>query len=308
MKLRKMTFVVLALLMLILTCCGSPSELSDEVPEETVKETSTEQYTEQTDEPSAETEAKQEELQLDKNYSILFIGNSYTYYNDMPTAIFRMITKDMGYRVNVTAITKGSHKLSQFADPTDEYGAKVEKALKGTTKYDYVIIQEQSIRPATENAPDFYGAVRNLSERIKATGATPVLYATWGRKSGSSTLNEYGWTNESMTWKLAAAYQAIGDELGIRVVHVGLAFHDIYTNKSDIELYNSDKTHPSYAGSYLAATSLFAGIFRVDPTKIDYRGGLSPDEADALCEAARKTVFETLPIPLEYQTTSKGIG
>ena len=168
MKLRKMTFVVLALLMLILTCCGSPSELSDEVPEETVKETSTEQYTEQTDEPSAETEAKQEELQLDKNYSILFIGNSYTYYNDMPTAIFRMITKDMGYRVNVTAITKGSHKLSQFADPTDEYGAKVEKALKGTTKYDYVIIQEQSIRPATENAPDFYGAVRNLSERIKA--------------------------------------------------------------------------------------------------------------------------------------------
>lgn len=43
-------------------------------------------------------------------YSILFIGNSYTYYNDMPTAMFEKSLK-MGYQAEVSAITKGAHIL-----------------------------------------------------------------------------------------------------------------------------------------------------------------------------------------------------
>ncbi|MBQ3530238.1 MAG: SGNH/GDSL hydrolase family protein [Oscillospiraceae bacterium] len=238
-------------------------------------------------------------------YFILFIGNSYTYYNDMPTAIFEKIAEKMGYQVDVTAITKGAHKLSQFADPNDEYGAKVEKALTGAKKYDYVVVQEQSVLPAAENAPAFYDAVRNFAARIRSTGAKPVLYATWGRKTGSSTLTSKGWTNESMTWKLAAAYQAIGDELEIPVAHVGLVFYDVYTNQTGLELYDDDKSHPSTTGSYLAAVTLFAKIFAADPTEVTYTGGLSADNARILCEAARKAVFETRQIPQEYQTTSE---
>ncbi|MBE6970434.1 MAG: SGNH/GDSL hydrolase family protein [Ruminococcaceae bacterium] len=283
---RKLIGIVLALLILLLVGCGGTmsAELSTDA--------------------TAEAMTEPEDTGMKHTYSILFIGNSYTYCNDMPTAIFERIAEEAGYQVEVTAITKGAYHLSQFADPTDEYGAAVEEALTGTKKYDFVILQEQSVHPAAENAPDFYSAVRNLSERIKATGAEPVLYATWGRKTGSSTLDTYGWTNESMTWKLAAAYQAIGDELGIPVVHVGLAFYDVYTTQSNIELYNSDKSHPSYAGSYLAAATLFAGIFDADPTDIIKTGNLS----SILCEAARKVVFETPSIPDEYQTTSEGVG
>ena len=237
-----------------------------------------------------------------KTYSVLFIGNSYTYYNDMPTSIFKRIAESAGYEVDVTAITKGSHKLSQFADPTDEYGAKVEKALTGTEKYDFVILQEQSILPAGENALNFYAAVRNLTERIRETGANPVLYSTWGRKEGSDTLETHGWTNESMTWKLAAGYQAIGDELGIPVAHVGLAFYDVYTNQSSIELYNADMSHPSYAGSYLAASTLFAKIFNANPMTVSFNGDLSVTNANILREAARKAVFETPSIPKEDKT------
>ncbi len=246
-----------------------------------------------------------EDTTVKKTYSVLFIGNSYTFYNDMPTAIFEKIAEAEGYEVEVTAITKGAHKLSQFADPKDEYGAKVEKALTGTKTYDFVILQEQSVRPAGSNAPDFYAAVRNLAQRIRATGATPVLYSTWGRKIGSSTLESNGWTNESMTWKLAAGYQAIGDELGIPVAHAGLAFYDVYTNQSSIELYNEDKSHPSYAGSYLAAACLFAKIFNVNPATVSFTGDLSEPNADILCEAARKAVFETPAIPDEYKTASR---
>ena len=212
------------------------------------------------------------------------------------------------YKVEVTAITKGAYKLYQFADPADEYGAKVEKELSGSKKYDFVILQEQSIRPASENAPDFYASVRNLSERIRATGATPVLYSTWGYKTGNANLEKYSLTNESMTWKLAASYQAIGDELSIPVVHVGLAFYDLYSEKVAIELYNADNSHPSAEGSYLAAATLFAGIFNVDPTEVAYKGSVTAHDADILREAAMRAVFKTPSIPDEYIISSKGIG
>lgn len=238
-----------------------------------------------------------------KTTSILFIGNSYTHTNDMPTTIFEPLAEAEGYQVEVTAITKSAYKLHQFADPTNYYGSLVEAELALTGEYDYVIIQEQSALPATDNSSDFYNAVRNLSERIRAAGATPILYSTWGRKTGSATLDERGWTNESMTWKLAAAYQAIGDELNIPVAYAGLAFYDVNTNQADIELYHSDKSHPSYAGSYLAAATLFAKIFNTAPTAA-FTGELSATDAATLCEAARKAVFETPAIPDEYKTAS----
>ncbi len=247
---------------------------------------------------------KEVEPPVQKNYSILFIGNSYTYYNDMPTAIFKQFAEAAGYSVTVASITKGAHTLTKFADPTDEYGAKVEAALTGTKNYDYIIIQEQSETPANANVQNFYSAVRNLSQRIRNKGAAPILYSTWGRKAGSATLTNNGWTNESMTWKLAAAYQAIGDELNIPVAHAGLAFYDVYTTQSSIELYNSDLSHPSYAGSYLAAATLFAKIFNDDPTDVSFNGTLSAENAAILREAARKAVFATPTIPEEYKTTS----
>lgn len=246
---------------------------------------------------------------MSKTYSFLFIGNSYTYYNDMPNGIFEKIAQSAGYSVKVKAITKGAYKLSVFANPTDEYGALVEAALTGEEKYDFVILQEQSVLPASKTPRAFYNAVRNLSERIKASGAKPILYSTWGRKTGSHTLDTYGLTNESMTWRLAAAYYAIGDELDIPVVYAGLAFHDVYTNSNEIELYDPDMSHPSYEGSYLAAATLFAHIFDTDPAiiPISEEMTVSAATADILNDAAWRAVREPHDIPEEYQTTSLGI-
>lgn len=282
-KMRKWIALALALCMLLVTGCGTTAGQEG-------------------------THTEQEATMPDKTYSILFIGNSYTYYNDMPTAIFWSFAQAGGYKVEVASITKGSYRLASFADPSDEYGARVEQALTGEKKYDFVILQEQSSRPANDNVDLFYSAVRDLSERIREHGAEPILYSTWGRETGHSTLENNGWTNETMTWKLAAAYQAIGDELDIPVAHVGLAFYDIYTGESGIDIYHSDKTHPSYEGSYLAAATLYAKIFDADPTAVTFDGELPAEQAAALREAARKAVFETPSIPDAYKTASEGIG
>lgn len=241
---------------------------------------------------------------MSRTYRVLFIGNSYTFYHDMPTAIFGKLAASLGYRMEVDAITKGGYQLSRHADPADECGARVEAALTGEKPYDFVILQEQSVRPAGDSAPLFFEAVRDLAARIRQTGAMPILYATWGRKTGSTTLEQHGWTSEEMTRRLAAAYEAIGRELQIPVAHVGLAFRDVYGSGADIELYNPDLSHPSFAGSYLAAATLLGRMLNLDPTGITYAGELTNAEAAILRRAASKVISEAPTIPDEY--TIKG--
>ncbi len=308
MKLRFIVCFVLAIVLLTFAGC-SKNELSSDTPDTTNEPESVISTDAATDAITEEKIPESEEKPMKKSiYSILFIGNSYTYYSDMPTDIFRALAKSAGYNVKVAAITSGGYTLKSMADPTDTYGAMVEKALTGTQKYDFVILQEQSSRPATSSVSEFYSAVRNLAARIRASGAEPILYSTWGRKTGSSTLTTNGWTNESMTWKLAAAYSAIGNELNIPVAHAGLAFYDIYTGNSNIEIYNEDKSHPSYSGSYLAACTLFAKIFKVNVSDVNYKGALTVEDAATLRQAAAKAVFQTPEIPDSYKTSSKGIG
>lgn len=253
---------------------------------------------EQAEATSAKETVIEGKLPKEKTYKILFIGNSYTYTNDMPTAYFEKMAESCGYQVQITAVTKGSYTLEKFADFEDPYGERVSVNLS-SPGYDYVILQEQSVRPVTD-FEKFRNAVENLNERIRAVGAQPVLYATWGRKAGSEKLQELGLTTEAMTWKLAAAYAAVGAELDIPVIHAGAAFYDVNTN-TGIELYNPDMSHPSKEGSYLAALTLFCGIFGVDPEGVSFADNLTNAEVSALQAAAKKVVFEEVVIPENYK-------
>ena len=150
------------------------------------------------------------------------------------------------------------------------------------------------------NAGSFYGGVRRLNKKIRESGGIPVLYATWGRKQGSGDLTAHGLTAETMTWKLAAAYEHMGETHDIPVAHVGLAFWDIVQNERRVNLFDTDLSHPNAAGSYLAALTIFARITGVDPTTVDYKGGVNPSIEPILKEAACKAAFETPGIPEEY--------
>ena len=282
MQFRKVFSLILTLAMLLPTLFGCTPTTSPDSPT-----------------PSSTPESK--------TVRILFVGNSYT--NIMVPDLFEEFAIAAGYDVEIFSVVKNSWSLTQFADPQDTGGGRLENMLSGKNQFDYVVLQEKSIRPALdEELSLFYSAVRNLTARIEAKGAQTILYSTWGRKTGSTALTDNNLTNESMTWKVAASYQAIGKELGLPVAYVGLAFYDVYTNQSKIDVYDPDKTHPSYAGNYLSAATLFATIFQVDPTTVPFIGKLTEAEATYLREAARKAVFETPEIPDQYKTTSNGIG
>ena len=150
----------------------------------------------------------------DRTYSFLFIGNSYTYVNEL-WEVFRKAAESAGYSVTVDSVTCGGYYLDFLADPGDLYGAEVAKKLD-SQKYDYVFVQEQSMCPILDYARFERGA-KALYEKIKENGAQFVFYQTWGRKTGSGDLASLKLTNESMTRALAEAYQKLGAELNVPV-------------------------------------------------------------------------------------------
>lgn len=221
--------------------------------------------------------------------NILFIGNSYTYFNDMP-ATLEAPAQAAGQDAKVFSVTKGGYTLASLASDDNEHGARVSAMLAGEHKFDCIILQEQSVRPAIDRE-SFFGGIEALLTKIRRDqpGAEVVLYETWGRKAGHSVLAEHGWTPGQMYELLHDSYAAAGEHFGLRVSPVGAAFARASAERPDIELYNADLTHPSPAGSYLAACVHFATVFRTSPECTDFSGAIDAEVAAYLRHTAAET-------------------
>lgn len=192
----------------------------------------------------------------DRELNILFVGNSYTFFNQMPEVAFTQVAQEAGIKVNVTSVTRGGYRLGQFANPENEEGKRLRETVGGI-RYDCAVLQEQSINPIINEA-DFLRGVSDVMSLICADSF--VLYATWGRNDGSPTLNELGLTREEMTERLSVAYNKAAGQTGARVAEVGRAFLEYAEKYGKDELYNPDKSHPSAVGSALAARVIFEKI------------------------------------------------
>lgn len=239
----------------------------------------------------AQQPATEEETTLDKTtpYRVLFIGNSYTYYNDL-WELFTQVAESGGYTVTADHVTQGGYYLDQYTNPTDPFGKELQEKLD-TNRYDYVFIQEQSTCPIT-NYERFEAGATQLHGMITENGAQCILYQTWARETGSPALTANRWTNKSMYRDLREAYETLGETLQTAVSPVGTAFYDVHTNHKDIDLYDADTTHPSPTGSYLAALCHYATVTGDDPRNVTFDAGESEDTAAVLKEAAYKACFD----------------
>lgn len=180
-----------------------------------------------------------------KTVRILFLGNSYTYYNDLPL-MFRSLAKaaQPELSLEVKAITEGGISLGELWHKRD-----VQETLD-REKWDYVVLQEHSMlgwayRDGEEMLNDpayFWQDVQLFAPKIRKAGAQPVLYLTWSRKSKPDVQPD-----------LDYAYATAAKEVRAKVAPVGRAWFAIRQTEPEIELYASDGSHPSLAGSYLAA-------------------------------------------------------
>jgi hypothetical protein len=176
---------------------------------------------------------------------VLFIGNSYTYCNDLPEMVAQMAAAG-GRVVDVRQVTAGGVTL--------EWHMQNEGTLAALTEaWDVVVLQEHSIRPI-QDTPKMFQAAAALHVRIAPTGAQTVLYMTWARQHFPE-----------MQAGLARVYNAVAQEIGARVAPVGLAWEAALLADPSLALYTEDKSHPTPLGSYLTACVFYTTFFGTSP-------------------------------------------
>lgn len=189
---------------------------------------------------------------------ILFVGNSYTYYHDMPERVFAPMAAEAGHDFEVQAVTHGGYKLAWYADPENEEGKRLRRVVEGR-HFDCIVLQDHSLS-TIEDSGAFFGGIRGMKELLKDNTDRFVLYATWGRKPGCETLEELGMTNEEMTRHIAEHYDEAGQRFDMKVAHVGKAFAECTRQNPEAELYFTDLHHSSVLGSTIAAETILKAI------------------------------------------------
>ncbi len=223
--------------------------------------------------------------------SVLFIGNSYTNYNSLPSLV-NDVAVSLGDKVNYDSHTPGGQTLANHAANATVYD-KIDD-----NPWDFVVLQAQSQEPSF---PDSQVDVETLPYAIQLADSIyannfcseTLFYMTWGRENGDPQWGPIS-TFDGMNGRLRNAYMRFADSVDGAVSPVGSAWKYIRDTYPTINLYAGDGSHPSYEGSYLAACTFYASVFRKSPVGASFIGTLDPVTAERLQTAAAMTVLDSL--------------
>jgi hypothetical protein len=180
---------------------------------------------------------------------ILFIGNSYTFCNDLPRQL-TMLAAAAGVERPIEAAFTGSGGWTL----EQHWNHAPCRELLGRGGWDEVVLQEQTRRPY-EGTALYHDYARRFHGEIQRLRAKTVLYLTWAP----------GLEPERQP-QLDQSVGAIGKELGVTVVAAGPAFALVRSRAPQLPLYvPEDQRHPSSQGTYLAACAFFATLHRRSP-------------------------------------------
>jgi hypothetical protein len=213
-----------------------------------------------------------------KSIDVLFIGNSYTFVNDMPSMLEQLSASahDANPIHCTMAVAGGATLENHWNNP------ETRKLLK-SRKWAAVVLQEQSMLPIG-NAVMFrlYGGL--LADEVKSSGSTPVFYMTWARKSNPE--------NQGI---LTGEYRSVASEHSSVVAPVGEAWRAVWNSRPDLELFAADGSHPSPAGTYLTACVFYVVITGKQPLGLPCPSNVAANDARYLQKAAFETVRREAP-------------
>lgn len=227
---------------------------------------------------------------------VLFVGNSFSYYNNG-------IQNHVANLVRASGLWQKGHTRYRLkaisGGRLTEHLAGVEPLLQVEEKkaWERVVLQGYSNAPVSDKHHQaFKDGALALSKLVRQYKAEPIMFMTWAYKG-----------DKDMVSGLAKAYIDEANRLGALVVPVGLAFENSLSAYPDIELYIPDVggfteqgkveyketlKHPSLAGTYLAACTFFAALYNRSPEGLPYLADLSPEVATRMQTIAWKTYTE----------------
>lgn len=216
---------------------------------------------------------------------VLFIGNSYTYFNDLP-GTFASLAKSGKHRVEAGMAAEGGFSLADHVEST------ATRDMIKSSQWDFIVLQEQSQRPSdvVVRETKMYPPARILVSSIRKNGAEPIFFLTAGHKNGwpENAIPTY----KEMQQGLNNGYLTIARELDARVAPVGVAWAVTRREKPGMNLWQDDGSHPAVLGTYLAACVFYATIFQESPEGLSFLDGLSQADAEWLQKVAAETVLQ----------------
>jgi len=229
---------------------------------------------------------------------VLFIGNSYTYYNDLPN-LLKEIALSFGDTLVHESSTPGGYSFSAHSTNTQTL-SKINQQ-----QWDYVVLQAQSQEPSL--SPGYVNsnvlpAAQVLIDAIESNSLCiePLFFMTWGRKFGDA--------SNCVAYPPVCTYLGMQERLRTRYldmsfIHnascspVGMAWKNSIAINSTIDLYTSDNSHPSIYGSYLAACTFYASIFKKSALGSSYwPNAIDSATAYSLQQIGSSTVLDSLAV------------
>ena len=201
---------------------------------------------------------------------ILFVGNSYSYCNTYPF-IFKDIAMREGHYADCRMTYVGGYTMNKHM----VYEPSIEAIKAGG--YNYVFLQDQSYERIFTGTENDYGSMKGMIDiaafvRTHSPEVTPVIALTWGRKHGDNHLRKqdlpliekypsFFLSFEHMQARLNEVVAEEAKAINAKIASQGPAWQIVRRERSDIELFVKDGSHPSYAGSYLAAAVSYLTIY-----------------------------------------------
>ena len=229
---------------------------------------------------------------------VLFIGNSYTYVNDLPTLV-EQIALTFGDTLIHDSSTPGGANFSMHSANSQTI-SKINQQ-----QWDYVVLQAQSQEPSLSPGyvnTNVYPAVQTLIDIIEQSSLCiePMFFMTWGRK--------YGDAGNCVPWPPVCTYLGMQEQLRLRYldfafIHnascapVGMAWKQSIAQDSALNLFSPDNSHPSIYGSYLAACTFYTSIFKKSPIGSSFwPNSIDSITAYNLQQIASNTVLDSLTV------------
>ena len=169
---------------------------------------------------------------------VLFVGNSHTYFNDMPAQFARMVRELTGWKPEVEMLAYSGRSLSWHRE---EYFALRFALLRGG--FDYCVLQQQAHPFPGEEVTE--AALEQILPLCRAAGTRPVLFMTWAEEAKPE--------NAAL---ISRCYRRLAARYDTMLAPIGELFEQF--RGADIRLYWQDGEHASPYGSYLSAAVLAA--------------------------------------------------
>ncbi|MFQ3181427.1 MAG: hypothetical protein ACI9Z4_001021 [Polaribacter sp.] len=175
-----------------------------------------------------------------KKIRVLFVGNSFTYYYNLPQVVSAM-AKSQDVIIDTKHSTVGGSSLENHWK--SERGTQTRVMIE-LEKWDYVVFNNHSL--SSINSPEkFLDYSKKFADLVRSKGAEPIFMMTWAYKS-----------NPLMLPEIEKLHKKLCDQTNTNYIPGGPLFASSIKYRPDIELFHDD-IHPSSNGTYLLGLAFY---------------------------------------------------